>query len=116
MTIRTVTGTVSIEVQIADTDDKRRYGLMNRKTLPENSGMLFVFDDEAPRSFWMKDTPLSLDLIFIAKDGEIAYIVRGATPLSTAPINPQMPAKSVLEVNSGWSERHRVNVGDRARF
>lgn len=116
VSVLTANEVLTVNVEIADDDDKRRLGLMNRKALPENSGMLFIFEGEAQRSFWMKDTFVSLDMIFVSKEGEIVYIERGTTPLSMEPVSPANPASAVLEVNAGWCERNGVNAGDKVNY
>lgn len=113
LVIRATAKSLTLSVEIADDEQERARGLMFRKTLPEDGGMLFVFPEQAPRSFWMKNTPLSLDILFLATDGEIVAIARDTTPFSTAPINSIEAAKYALEVNAGYCARHGVNVGDR---
>ena len=96
----------SFSVEVADTPGKRRQGLMFRKQLEEGTGMLFVFDKDEPRSFWMKNTYIPLDIVFIGESQEVVSVVEGTTPLSTEPVRSAGPAKYVLEVNAGeFSER-----------
>lgn len=113
LVIHATAKSLTLSVEIADDEQERAHGLMFRKTLSEDGGMLFVFPRQEPRSFWMKNTPLPLDILFLAADGEIVAIVRDTTPFSTASINSIEPAKYALEVNAGYCARHGVNVGDR---
>lgn len=100
---------------VADTPESRARGLMYVRELPPGRGMLFVF--EAPRfaSFWMKNTYIPLDLLFIAPDGRIANIIESATPLSLAPLESTAPVKGVLELAGGTVERLAIRPGDRVR-
>lgn len=102
-------------VEIADSERSRARGLMFRSELGANEGMLFLFPRERRLSFWMKDTPLPLDIIFIDKDGTIVHIARDTTPFSLKPIPSQFPAISALEVNAGKSEELGIAVGDIVR-
>ncbi|HWP60551.1 MAG TPA: DUF192 domain-containing protein [Candidatus Acidoferrales bacterium] len=107
---------VTISVEVADTPAKRARGLMYRNDLGEAEGMLFLFPAAERQTFWMKNTPLSLDLIFIGSDFRIVGIVARATPFSTAALSVPAPSQFVLEVRGGFSERHGVKAGDRVRF
>lgn len=105
-------GTVRVHVEIARTPDEQALGLMYRSSLPQDHGMLFLFPEETDHRFWMKNTYVALDMIFIAADGHVAGIHPNAVPLSEAPISIAKPAKWVLEVNAGWAEKHGVAPGD----
>ncbi|MGH8005679.1 MAG: DUF192 domain-containing protein [Candidatus Binatia bacterium] len=104
---------IRVSVEIADTAEKRNFGLMYRNELPELHGMLFLFPREAPLSFWMKNTPLPLDIIFINATHTIVSIAQNTTPFSPKPLPSGSPAQFVLEVNGGFCQRHGVAVGDR---
>ena len=106
------TGTVRVKVEIARTPDEQALGLMYRSSLPSDHGMLFLFPEETDHRFWMKNTYIPLDMIFIAADGRVAGIHPHAVPLSEAPISIEKPAKWVLEVNAGWAAKHGVAPGD----
>jgi uncharacterized protein len=105
-----------IQIQIADNDDERAEGLMWRKFMPEDDGMLFIFGDEEPLTFWMKNTYITLDMVFADKSGNIVSIFPEATPLSEASIPSGQPAKYVVEVNGGFCARFGINVGDKIAF
>jgi hypothetical protein len=104
-------GTVEVALEVADTPEVRARGLMYRKSLPEGHGMLFVFDEESVQEFWMKDTLIPLDMLFIAADGRVVGIHANATPLSTATIAVGAPSRFVLEVPGGWAARHGIMTG-----
>jgi uncharacterized membrane protein (UPF0127 family) len=88
---------------------------MERTELDENAGMLFVFDREAPRSFWMRNTLIPLSIAYIASDGRIVDI-QDMQPLDEAPHPSAAPAQYALEVNQGFFEDNGVEVGDRAQL
>jgi uncharacterized membrane protein (UPF0127 family) len=108
----------AVRVELARTDEEHERGLMHRQALDEDAGMLFVFPDAAPRSFWMKNTLIPLDLLFIDEAGVVAGIVRDAEPLTLTPRTPgpDVAARWVLEVKGGWAARHGVAPGARVRF
>ncbi len=101
----------TVEAAVADDDASRSEGLMNVNSLPEHAGMLFIFDENQQRSFWMASTPLSLDIIFVNEDFEIVRIHRNTSPFSQESIPSELPAKYVVEVNSGYTMRHDINEG-----
>ena len=89
---------------------------MYRNELPAFSGMLFIFPQETLLSFWMKNTPLPLDIIYINASFTIVHIAENTTPYSTARISSKYPAKYVLEVNSGFCQRHGIVAKNRVKF
>ncbi len=103
----------TIYVEVADTSEDRKQGLMNRKNLKKNHGMLFIFETTAPHRFWMKNTPLSLDIIWLSEALKIVHIYKNAVPNSTKIITPPVKARYVLEINAGLSEEWGLRVGDR---
>jgi len=116
LTIVSSTGEHRFAVEIADDDEERRIGLMYRKSMPENAGMLFDFGpDLAVRSMWMKNTLIPLDMAFIDKDGRIVRIAEDTTPRSLASISSGAPVLAVLEVNGGRFEALGVKEGDYVR-
>src|SRR6478736_798479 len=100
-------------VEMAVTPEEQAKGLMFRKQLPEGQGMLFDFHREQPTSFWMKNTYVSLDMIFIRADGRILRIAENTEPLSTKIISSQGPARAVLEVVAGTAQKYGIRPGDR---
>ena len=85
---------------------------MFRKEMAADTGMLFLFPQQRLLSFWMKDTPLPLDIIFIDRKGRVVHIARDTKPFSLTPISSEMPALGALEVNGGTSHALSINVGD----
>jgi uncharacterized protein len=106
----------AVRVEIARTDPERARGLMNRASLAEDAGMLFLFDESEEHGFWMKNTLIPLDMIFIDDEGRIVGIVERAEPRSERSRTVGRPSRYVLEVNGGWSRAHGVAAGDRVRF
>jgi len=106
-------GNTEVKVDIADTPLKQAKGLMFRKSLPENEGMLFIFDKEDYYGFWMMNTSIPLDIIWINRDMEIVHIERNVQPCGIlCPVyKPNEKAKYVLEVNTGFTDRYSVDVG-----
>ena len=104
-TIQMKVGIYSIQAEVADSPDLREVGLMNRTSLPTNSGMLFIFEQKAGNCFWMKNTKLPLSIAFIADDGKIVNIEE--MQADTTYIHcPKAPIRYALEMNKGWfSER-----------
>jgi uncharacterized membrane protein (UPF0127 family) len=103
-----------VQVELADTEAKRERGLMFRKELADGHGMLFLFDEEGEHTFWMKDTLIPLDLVFVDSAGRVTGIVARARPLTLEPRNGG-PSRMVLEVPGGWAAANGVRVGDRMR-
>jgi uncharacterized membrane protein (UPF0127 family) len=104
---------VRVTVEIADTPMKRNFGLMHRRDLPQSHGMLFLFPQEEPLSFWMKNTPLPLDIIFINAAHTIVSIAANTTPFSETSIPSAGPAQFVLEVNGGFCQRYGIAAGSK---
>ena len=100
-------------VEIADNNESRSKGLMWRKTLPLGTGMFFVWEDEKNRSFWMKNTPLSLDILFFDKDGLFINSEINAKPFSTKKIMSSKPSKFVLEILGGSSKLFNIYENSR---
>jgi len=105
-----------VRVEVARTQNERSRGLMFRKTLPSGSGMIFVFEREEEQRFWMKNTLISLDMIFIGSDKRIVGIVHEATPQTLTQRTVGKPSLYVLEVPGGWSRSHGLEVGQHVRF
>jgi uncharacterized membrane protein (UPF0127 family) len=104
-------GTPSAEVELARDDASRERGLMYRTSMPDDSGMLFSWQDERVRSFWMHNTCIPLDLLYINKDGIISGILEQVPTLNDAPRRVDCPVAHVLELNAGWARAHRLAPG-----
>jgi hypothetical protein len=107
---------VRVVVEIADTPEARTRGLMYRKDLGADRGMLFLFEHDGDWQFWMKNTLLSLDMIWLSSDGRIVGIVADTEPLSLRSVGPGVPARAVLEVNAGFARKHGIATGDRVVY
>lgn len=103
----------NIIIEIAETDAERSNGLMIRDKMRETEGMLFIFDYETPQSFWMKNTFLSLDIIFVNKKNEIVKIHKNTEPLSEKSLPSIEPALYVVEVIAGYTEKYNIKKGDK---
>lgn len=115
LTIVTASGEHAFWVEIADDEAERARGLMYREPLADDRGMLFEFPDVAERGFWMRNTPSSLDIIYIGADGRIVSIARHTTPYSEASIPSYGPAKGVLELRAGRAGEIGAEPGDQVR-
>ncbi len=104
-----------LTVEIAATREERAEGLMYRKKLPENRGMLFVFEKERRLSFWMKNTYIPLSIAFISSDGRIRQI-EDMQPESLASVTSDRSVLYALEVNRGWFTEHGIQAGDRVEL
>jgi len=117
VTITTVGGReLTFQVEVADTPAKRELGLQYRRDLEVDRGMIFLFPAESEHSFWMKNTPIPLDMIFISKDLKIVGIVEQAVPFSTDSRSVPGASQFVLEINGGLSKRYGIKAGDSVRF
>ena len=105
-----------VSVEIAETPEARARGLMGRTSLRFGEGMLFLYDRAEPRSFWMRDTPLSLDILFVGDDGRVASIAERTAPLSDPLHGSGGPVRLVLEVPAGFVAHAGVRVGTRVRW
>ena len=113
LTIVTDSGRHTFWMEIADDDAERQRGLMFRPPLPDDQGMLFKFPDAAERGFWMRNTPSSLDIIYVAADGRIVSIARHTTPYSDGIYPSNGPATAVVELRAGRAEEIGAKPGDR---
>ena len=104
----------SFFLELADTEALRRRGLMFRKELGEDRGMIFVFEEEQPRTFWMKDTYIPLDMIFLDDELRVVGILRDVPPFTKKPRGVDKPSKYVIELNAGSCAKHGIEVGARA--
>lgn len=113
LTIVTDTGRHAFRVEIADDEAERERGLMFRPPLADDQGMLFEFPEAAERSFWMRNTPSSLDILYVGADGRIVSIARNTTPQSDTPIPSNGPATGVIELRAGRASEISADPGDR---
>ena len=111
--VKVAIGNVDVKAEIADTPLKQMKGLMFRKSLPSNEGMLFIFGKEDYHGFWMMNTSIPLDIIWINKDMEIVHIEKNVQPCGIlCPIyRPNEKAKYAIEVNTGFADKNKVEVG-----
>lgn len=115
LAIDTAAGEAVFDIEIADDASERSRGLMHRTDLPDNRGMLFVYD--APRliSMWMANTPQSLDMVFVGADGRVTAIETATEPFSHAVIAPPVPSRFVIEFKAGIADKHGIAVGNTVR-
>ena len=104
----------TIDIEIADTDEARTRGLMGRRSLPTRSGMLFIMDSTDTTGFWMRNTPMPLDIIFVGPDSQVVSIARRTRPYSDENIQPEAPKKFVVEVRAGQADR--LGITDSTRI
>jgi uncharacterized membrane protein (UPF0127 family) len=112
--IETAKGPVRFTVELATTGPQQEQGLMHRKSLAPNAGMLFDFHAERHVAFWMKDTLIPLDMVFIRANGIITAIAANAKPMSLDTVGPRGPVQAVLEIPGGRAAELNVKPGDRA--
>jgi uncharacterized membrane protein (UPF0127 family) len=113
LTIHSANGDHRFTVELARTADQQETGLMFRRSLPANRGMIFPYDPPVPASFWMKNTLIPLDMIFIRADGRIARIAANTVPESLDPVPAGEPVAAVLEIRGGRSAELGIREGDR---
>ena len=106
----------TVAVEVASTGPQREVGLMFRKHLDDNAGMIFVFPNEAPRNFWMHNTPIPLDMIFADANGVVTGLVANAEPFSDKLLGVEGNSEYVLEVNGGFCVKNGIKPGDRMDF
>jgi len=106
---------ISINVDIADSEQERAYGLMYRKSMPDSCGMLFVFEAAAVQSFWMRNTYIPLSIAYIDENGIIVRI-KDMEPLDLTSVTSDYPAQYALEVNKGWFKKRGIKEGDSVDF
>jgi len=107
----------AIDIEVAATEESREQGLMFRTSMVENRGMLFIFDAEELHSFWMKNTIMPLDILFINANKEIIKIHKNTMPFQESPsYDSEGPAKYVVEVNAGYCDKYKISRGDKISF
>ncbi|WP_420574526.1 DUF192 domain-containing protein [Kordia sp.] len=107
---------ITLNVEFAETAYERETGLMHRTSMKDNEGMLFIFSSSLPRSFYMKNTYLPLDIIYIGADKKIVSFQENAKPLDETGLPSEVPAMYVLEVNAGLAEKWLLEIGDTVTF
>ncbi|WP_282123799.1 DUF192 domain-containing protein [Algibacter mikhailovii] len=107
---------VKMDIEIADTDFDIETGLMYRNSMAQNQGMLFVFEDEKERFFYMKNTKIPLDLIYISANKKIVSFQKNAIPFDESSLPSHEPARYVLEINAGLIDNLSIKVGDSIHF
>ncbi|WP_242205919.1 DUF192 domain-containing protein [Aestuariivivens insulae] len=107
---------VRLNIEIADTEYETQTGLMYRNSMAETQAMLFIFEDEQPRSFYMKNTSIPLDIIFIDANKTIVSFQKNAKPFDERSLPSNVPAKYVLEVNAGLVDRWNLKVGNTINY
>ncbi|WP_025762561.1 DUF192 domain-containing protein [Dyadobacter tibetensis] len=105
-----------IDIEFAATAEARNLGLMYRTSLPDSAGMLFVYEEAAPRVFWMKNTYIPLDIIYVGANKKIVSISKNTSPHSEENIASEAAAQFVVEVNAGFTTNHQIEVGDVISF
>lgn len=108
-------GAARFVVEIADDDEERARGLMFREEMAQSHGMLFLFDPPRPVAFWMRNTPLPLDLIFLDASGRVLNVIADAVPFSEEHLPSDGVTRAVLEVNAGLAARYGIGPGAEAR-
>jgi len=114
-TVKVISGGTdhAFQVEIADDDAEREKGLMYRDAMADDHGMLFLFPDARERAFWMKNTHIPLDIIYISQSGSVISIQKNAVPMTQTPLKSYGAAAAVLEVNGGLTDRLGIRAGDR---
>jgi uncharacterized membrane protein (UPF0127 family) len=116
LVLKTDSGEHSYTVEVAESDGDRRMGLMFRRTLPEQSGMLFLYDPPQAAAMWMQNTYIPLDMIFISADGRVHRIAANTEPFSTDLIPSGGDVAAVLELNAGQAAKIGLKRGDQVIF
>jgi uncharacterized protein len=110
--LKTTSQEIRLRVEVADSQALRNKGLMYRETLAPMTGMLFDFNKTTTVSMWMKNTPLSLDMLFMDEQGKILYIKERTKPGSLDTISASLPVRAVLEVEAGFVQRYQIRIGN----
>ncbi|HKF73010.1 MAG TPA: DUF192 domain-containing protein [Stellaceae bacterium] len=116
LVIETAKGNFRFDIELALTPPQMAQGLMYRRTLAADAGMLFDYGDPQPIAMWMKNTFIPLDMIFVARDGRVVDFHERAVPMSLDTIESKVPAKAVIEVNAGTVARLGIRIGDTVHY
>lgn len=114
--VQTASSQFRFEVEVADDPTERAEGLMYRETMADNAGMLFLYPAPQNVQFWMKNTPMSLDIVFIRADGSIANIAENTVPFSEDKVASEGPVAAVLEIRGGRAAELGIDAGDRVSW
>lgn len=107
---------LTIDIEVADTEVKRNQGLMYRRHMDQNKGMLFIMDEFKPQSFYMRNTYISLDILYLDDQKKVVSIQKNTTPLSEESLPSNGNALYVLEVNAGYTDTYNIKPGDQIEF
>jgi uncharacterized membrane protein (UPF0127 family) len=116
LVLKTATGDHSFNIEVAKTREEQALGLMFRRSLPENAGMLFLYSPPQPAAMWMRNTLIPLDMVFIAPDGSVLRIESNTEPLSTTVIPSDGDISAVLELNAGQADKIGLRRGDKVIY
>lgn len=116
LVLKTTTGDHNFTIEVATTDQERALGLMFRRSLPENSGMLFIYDPPQSATMWMKNTLIPLDMVFISAEGKVHRIESNTEPFSTTVIPSEGEVVGVLELNAGEADKIGLKRGDKVVY
>jgi uncharacterized membrane protein (UPF0127 family) len=116
LVLETASGPHSFTIEIASTEADKTRGLMFRRSLPKNGGMLFLYEEPRPIAMWMKNTFIPLDMVFIDSSGRVHRIEAHTEPFSTQPISSEGEVRAILELNAGTAEAIGLKPGDRVKF
>jgi len=105
-----------VDIEIANDDEQRKKGMMHRDTMPDDQAMLFIFEKEELLGFWMRNTILSLDMVFVNSNLEIVTIRENTNPISDRNYFPDEPAIYVVEVAAGFARRYNIKEGDKIEW
>ncbi len=106
----------TIDIEVSDDDEERGQGLMHRQQMSDGQGMLFIFEKPEIQSFWMKNTYLALDIIYIGADSTIGSIAKNTRPLSQEGVRSKQPSQFVVEVPAGFTDAYGIAKGDKIQF
>jgi uncharacterized membrane protein (UPF0127 family) len=107
---------VTVKAELAITEEERRRGLMYRERLEDGEGMLFIFQEDAEHPFWMKNTKIPLDMLFLDSGRRVVGILRNTIPMKEKSLSVGLPSRYVLEVPAGFCDRHGIHREDRVEF
>jgi len=116
LVLKTETGDHNFTIEVATTREEQALGLMFRRSLPENAGMLFIYQQPQPAAMWMKNTLIPLDMVFISPDGRVLRIETNTEPFSTVVIPSEGTVSAVLELNAGQADRIGLKRGDKVVY